>query len=120
MFNSLDELQADIVNTLTVELGDEPTFNAAILTVKVKLAIRELIQRRNYAAVGYLDDNSLAREKLMADIDNYYQVITDLARYEYNRIGAEGEESHAENGITRKYVTKDSILRGVHAFVGFV
>jgi anaerobic glycerol-3-phosphate dehydrogenase len=116
MFNNLEELQNSIVQDLTVELHNDPMFDADLLAVKVRLAVSEFMQRRNYVDAGYLADNSLAQKKLMTDLENYYSVMVNLARYDYNMIGAEGEESHAENGVTRKFASRDSILRGVHAF----
>ena len=41
-------LQEEIIADLTIEYGNEPTFNADIILVKVKDAIREVKNRRNY------------------------------------------------------------------------
>lgn len=104
-------LEAEVINDLTTELSGEPTFNADILAVKVKLAIRDVMNKRNYRATAYTD------EKIADDLQNYYSTICDVARYDYNKIGAEGEASHSENGIARTYVDRDTLFKGVHAFV---
>ena len=59
-------LQAEIIADLTIEYANEPTFNADIITVKVKDAIREVKNRTNYQATSYTD------EELEKDLyDNY-------------------------------------------------
>lgn len=101
----------EIVDILTVELKDEPEFNSDILENKVRMAIRELKVRRNYSATPLSD------EAIEKDMENYFSVIVDVARYDYNQLGAEREASHTENGVSRTYVDRDSLWRTVHAYV---
>ena len=69
------------------------------------------MQRRNYKATSF-------NEHLIAsDLYNFYSIIHDVALYDYNKIGAEGESSHSENGISRHYVERDKLLGNVYAFV---
>lgn len=104
-------LQDEIVAELTVELQDEPTFNVNILATKVRNAIREVKMKRNYQATSYTD------EQIEKDLYNYFSVIKSVALYDYNQIGAEGEQSHSENSVSRTWVDRDDLFRGVHAFV---
>ena len=104
-------LEDEIVAELTVELQDEPTFNVNILAIKVKNAIREVKMKRNYQATSYTD------EQIEKDLYNYFSVIKSVALYDYNQIGAEGEQSHSENSISRTWVDRDDLFKGVHAFV---
>ena len=104
-------LQDEIVAELTVELQDEPTFNVKILATKVRNAIREVKMKRNYQATSYTD------EQVEKDLYNYFSVIKSVALYDYNQIGAEGEQSHSENSISRTWVDRDDLFKGVHAFV---
>lgn len=104
-------LQDEIVAELTVELQDEPTFNVNILAIKVKNAIREVKMKRNYQATSYTD------EQIEKDLYNYFSVIKSVALYDYNQIGAEGEQSHSENSVSRTWVDRDDLFKGVHAFV---
>ena len=104
-------LQDEIVAELTVELQDEPTFNVNILATKVRNAIREVKMKRNYQATSYTD------EQVEKDLYNYFSVIKSVALYDYNQIGAEGEQSHSENSVSRTGVDRDDLFRGVHAFV---
>lgn len=105
-------LQEEIVAELTIEYGDQPTFNADIIAIKVRDAIREVKNRRNYQATSYSD------EEIEKDLyDNYYSVIKNLAVYDFAQMGAPFESSHNENSISRTWVSRDEILRCVHAFV---
>lgn len=108
---TIEELTQEIIEDLTIELGNEPDFNSEVLAVKVKNVIREVMQRRNYGATTF-DDYMIAK-----DLYNYYSIIHDVALYDYNKIGAEGESSHSENGISRHYVERDKLLGDVYSFV---
>lgn len=105
-------LQEEIVAELTIELQNEPTFNADIINIKIKDAIREVKNRRNYQATSYTD------EEIEKDLyNNYYSVVKNLALYDFAQIGGYFESSHSENSISRNWVSRDDILRCVHAFV---
>lgn len=107
-------LQDEIIADLTAELSatEENLFNADILAIKVKNAIRDVKMRRNYGATSWSD------EKIEQDLyDNYYSTITDIARYDYNQLGAEGSKSRSENSTSETWVDRDTLFRGVHAFV---
>lgn len=108
------QLQSEILDDLTAELSGEETFNQTILNVKVKLAIRDVMSRRNYKASTWSD------KQIQDDLYNYYTTIANIARYDYNQLGAEGESAHSENGVSRTYVSRDALFKGVHAFVGIV
>ena len=105
-----EDLQEQIVDDLTVELSDDEAFNDNILEIKVRNAIREVKRKRNYPA-------SYTTEMIEADLESYYDVIHDLALYEYNKVGAEGQTLHTEDDVQRSWVSKDDLLKGVHAFV---
>lgn len=107
-------LENEIVDDLTKELQDEETFNPAILKVKVKLAVKEVISKRNYKATSW------SEARVLEDLSNYYATISNIARYDYNQLGAEGESAHSENGVSRTYVNRDDLFKGVHAFVGII
>lgn len=108
---AIDGLQNEIIDDLTVELSDDVDFNAEMLEIKVKNAIREVRRKRNYPKTWDID--------MIADdlSNNYYDVVHDIALYEYNRIGAEGQSEHSEDDVRRTWQSKDDLLRGVFAFV---
>ena len=105
------ELREEIVAELTVELQEDSAFNAAILESKVKNAIREVKMKRNYTATSY------SEEQIAEDLYNYYSVIKNVALYDYNQSGTEGQTSHSENGTSRTWGNRDDLFKGVHAFV---
>lgn len=104
-------LEQEIIAELTIELQGEPTFNAEILAVKVRNAIREVKMKRNYATTSYTD------KQIEQDLYNYFSTIKNVALYDYNQIGSEGEQSHSENSVSRTWVSRDELFKGVHAFV---
>lgn len=105
------DLATELVNSLTAELQDDASFNANVLEVKVKNAIRELILRRNYDASSYTD------EQIASDLFNYFSTLYNVALYDFNQIGAEGEKTHSENGVSRQYVSRDTLFMNVFPFI---
>lgn len=80
------------------------------LGIKVKAVVRELLSIRCYENSGMTD------EEIEADIYRYYTQCMNVARYDYNQLGAEGEETHNENGISRKYIDRGKLWCGVVPF----
>lgn len=104
-------LEQEIIAELTIELSGEPTFNADVLAVKVRNAIREVKMKRNYTATSYTD------KQIEQDLYNYYSTIKNIALYDFAQIGAPFESNHSENSINRTWISRDDLLKGVHAFV---
>ena len=111
MAKTIEDLQEEVVADLTVELQNEDDFDADALAIKVKGAVLNVKQHRNYGASKYTD------EEIVEDLYNYYPNILDLARFDYNQIGAEGEKSHTENGLTRTYLNREDFFNGIFPFV---
>lgn len=109
---SIAEIQNEVVADLTVELSGEAGFNPAILTVKVKNAIREVMTKRNYGATSFNE------RQIANDLNRFYAVIVNVARYDYNQIGSEGETAHSENGTSRTYEKRNRLFADVFPFVG--
>lgn len=108
---TLDELQDEIVADLTIELSEDDDFSADVLAVKVKNAIKEIKSARMYPS-SYTD------EKIIKDLsDNYYSSIINLARYDYNQVGAEGHSAYSEGGTSRTWVDRNSLFNGIAPFV---
>lgn len=104
--NFLNELIETIFEDLKTELANEDTFNEDALLTKVKSAVREVKESRNYP-FHYSD------EMILKDIERYYSNIRELAMYDYSRLGAEGQESHSENGTSRVYVDRGKCFSGI-------
>ena len=106
----IDTLKNEILNDLKAELSDEPTFDEAILEVKIKSAIRELISLRRY------DKSGMADAEITEDLNNYYPQLLNISRYDFNTIGAEGETVHNENGVSRRFESRSKMWSGVVPF----
>ena len=104
-------LQEELVADLTAELKNDPNFNVDILSSKVNGAIRDVILCRNYNASSY------SKEEIASDLENYYSIIKKIALYDYNQSGAEGQISHDENSISRTWADRNSLFKGIVAFV---
>ena len=105
-------LQEQIVSEVTSLLNSEESFNSVALNAKVKVAILDVMGRREYGNSHYTD------AKILDELGvRYYSTITRLALYDYNQIGAEGQSQHSENSINRSWTERDKILSDVHPFV---
>lgn len=107
-----NELIAEITAELTIELRNQPTFDADILALKVKDAYRKVRLRRCY------EYSSKNEQQIIDDLYNYYICkIKELAMYYFAKIGGDFELSHSENGTSRSWINEDSILSDVTSFV---
>lgn len=104
-------LENEIVADLKIELGDDESFSENKLKAKVHSAIIEVQEARCYG------NSSLGNAQIEDDLWNYYSTIRKIALFDYNQIGVEYENSHSENGISRSYEKRSSLLNGVCAFV---
>lgn len=79
---------------------------AVILQQIVSKAVADCTRRRGYPA-------AYTAEMIAADIVQFESVAVDLSIYDYNKMGAEGESTHNENGTYRSYDTRQSVLRQI-------
>ena len=117
----MDALQNEILVDLGIELEllDLKTNEAlsgkeqavAILSSKIKNALREVRGKRNYPE--HFTDAQIEK-----DLEKYYSNIRELALYDYNQFGAEGQTSHNENGTNRTWKSRNDCLIGVFAYCG--
>lgn len=115
MFVTESELLTEIADELTLELSGDATFNANILTIKVKDAYRKVRQRRCYT------NSSMVENQIIDDLhNNYFNSIKDVALYNYSKLGGYFESYHSENGTTRTFVDEDKVLANVKSFVRFL
>lgn len=97
--NLIEELH----NDLSIELSSDVGFDDNALLSKIKNAVREVKELRNYP-VGYTE------EMILSDLENMYSKIRGRALYDYNQIGAEYESSHSEKNISRTYRSKSTLF----------
>lgn len=108
----ISSLKTEIISLLKAELENEDGFNADLLASKVTLAIKDVMGRREYGNSHYTD------EKILEELSTrYFTTITNLARYDYNQSGAEGQKNHSENSVSRTWYDRNKLLSDVHAFV---
>ncbi len=105
-------MQDELVADLTLELQNEPTFNADVLTQKVVNAIREVKKARKYPAY-------YTEEQITKDLYDFYSNARNIALYDYNKMGAEFEQSHNENSVSRSFVDRNSLFSGIVALSRF-
>ena len=105
-------MQDELIADLTAELGEEPTFNEAVLKQKVISAIREVKTARKYPTY-------YTEEQIIADLYNFYSNVRNIALYDYNKVGAEFEQTHNENSVNRSFVDRNSLFSGIVALSRF-
>lgn len=103
----LKELNSDLEAELISELRDDS--DKALLSAKIKGAYYAVRRKRNY-------QEHHTDEFIDKDMRSMYHIIKDLALYDWNHIGAEGETSHSENGISRAWNPRENILREIVPF----
>lgn len=97
----------DIIDGLTSELTiTDQHFNADLLRIKVNAAYDEVMGAKNYPS-DYTSD------MVIADMLNYKRQIRNIALYDYNKVGADFENGHSENGTNRTYSDRDKLFSGV-------
>lgn len=104
----IKEVYEDLVAELEIDKANEQK----LLKLKVKNAVREVRNRRDYPS--HFTENDI-----QDDLNRLYSNIHDLALYDYNQIGVEGQSSHSENGESRVWKDREDCLKGVFAWAGF-
>lgn len=107
----MEPLIEEILKDLTTELGLKEKSDVAVLTSKVKNAYREVKRTRNYQTCH-------TQEFIDNDMMNFYSNIRELALYDYNQEGAEGQTNHSENGTSRVWKDRKECFNGITAFCG--
>lgn len=98
-----------ILQSLELTLGVTEASDIAILTEILNNAMYEIQKARRYPL-------NMSQADIDADMENYISNVKHLASYDYSRIGAEGEDSHSENGINRSYDDRAKCFYGVLPF----
>lgn len=104
-------LEQEIFADLSAELSvSDKNFSETLLLSKVRNAIREVKRARNYP-------KSYSDSQIERDMYDYFSNIRNIVLYDYNLIGAEGQQSSSENGTSRSYVDRDKLFCGICPFV---
>ena len=100
-------MEQELIDDLTAELQiTDKLFNASLLEIKVRNAIKEVKRVRNYPS-------HYTEQMIDDDMKRFYSQIRNIALYDYEQVGAENETSHSENNIGRVFVDRDKLFAGV-------
>lgn len=106
-----NEMLDEIFENLKVEINADDSqsdkVNETLLRLKVEGAYRDVKRARNYPShytEGWVENDML----------NYYSNIESVARYDYNKVGAEGQSTYSADGTSIQYLSRDSLFRGVY------
>ena len=100
-------LENAIFDSLKVELEADEAYNEDILQQKVRNALHEVKLARGYASVGYTDD------MVDSDLMQFASNIRNIALYDYNQVGVEGQQSSSENNTYRMYFDRMKLFAGI-------
>lgn len=100
------ELKEELLSDLKKELEKEPVFSAEVLECKIDNAIKEVVRARKYP-------KDYSEDQIKNDVSEYYSNIRNIALFDYNQIGSEGQTSHNENGINRSYIDRNKLFSGI-------
>lgn len=100
----VDQIYEDIKEEIEEVEGSR--FSPTLLMAKVKSAYRDVQAARRYP-VSYTEAQ---KER---DMERYYAQIRSIALYDFNSIGAEGQKSYHEDGVTVHFVDRNTLFNGV-------
>lgn len=100
----LEEIFEELKTELLETEGDK--FNENLLRSKVNSAYRAVMTVRNYPR-SYTD------AEIERDMERFYSQVRDIALYDYNQIGAEGQTQYSQDGVSVHYVDRDKLFYGV-------
>jgi hypothetical protein len=106
-------LEQELVADLTSELSEsDELFNEKLMLSKIRNAIREVKRARKYP-------DSYTDEMIEKDMYEFYSNIRNLALYDYNMIGIEGQSNNSEQGTTMAYVDRNKLFGGIVPLASF-
>ena len=98
MIMTKNEMLDEIFENLKVEIDADDSqsdkVNEPLLRLKIEGAYRDVKRARNYPS--------------------YYTNIEAVARYDYNKVGAEGQSIYSADGTRIEYINRDSLFNGVY------
>lgn len=100
----IEEIIDELKTELLVTEGDK--FNETLLKSKVKSAYRAVQTARRYPL-------SYTEAMIESDMKKYYTQVHDIALYDYNQIGAEGQTQYTQDGVTVHYLERNKLFYGV-------
>lgn len=106
-----NEMLDEIFENLKVEMNADDSqsdkVNEQLLRIKVDGAFRDVKKARHYPS-------TYSQDQIEADMMNFYSNIESIARYDYNKVGAEGQSSYSADGTSIHYLNRDKLFYGVY------
>lgn len=101
-------MEEEIFNELRAELQETEgeKLNETLLRSKVKGAYRAVKTARKYPA-------NYTEAMIDRDMENYYSQIREIALFDFNQIGSEGQTQYSQDGVSIHYVERDKLFYGV-------
>lgn len=99
-----DELFKDLDEELSLT---DAGYNADILKLKIRNAIREVKTSRKYP-------ESYSDERIDKDLYRFYGNIRDISLYDYNAVGRDFEQSHSEAGVSVSLTDRNKLFSGIY------
>ena len=109
----MDELIDELLSDLSDDIGLTEDKDLKTLSSKIKNAIRDVKEQRNYQ--DYHTDDFI-----VSDLNNLYANIRALALYDWNKRGVEGQSSHSSNGTSRGYEDRSKCFNGIIPFADVI
>ena len=106
-YDMLDEIFNDLKTEILADVPQADMFNESLLKSKIKGACREVIMARNYPS-------TYTQDRIESDIMNYYSVIQDIARYDYNTVGSESLSIYSADGTSLRFIDRNKFFAGVY------
>lgn len=98
-----------ILTSLKITLGVTEEADITILSEVLNDAIAEVKEARKYPS-------DMSASEIEADMLKFISNVKKLTKYDYNQIGAELQDAHSENGVSRSYSDRRRCFDGVVPF----
>lgn len=99
-------LIAEIKAELKIELKEEANLDEQLLEVKIRGAYRDVQSALKY-------DPSVPEATIEKDMESYFSQIKSIALYDYNKIGAEGQDKYSADGENISYEDRNKLFYGI-------
>lgn len=109
----MDELIDELLSDLSDDIGLTEDKDLKTLSSKIKNAIRDVKEQRNYQ--DYHTDDFI-----VSDLNKLYANIRALSLYDWNKRGVEGQSSHSSNGTSRGYEDRSKCFNGIIPFADVI
>lgn len=102
----LDEIFENLKEEILADEAQADLISENLLRKKIESAYREVKRARNYP-------KTYTEAQIEEDMREFFSNIEDIARYDYNSVGAEGLNSYAADGTSIHYKDRDKLFYGV-------